>query len=66
MAEDLNSRLSVLESAPEEIHGHVYQKNLNPALVARRASAENRKLRIVSSSSGKRLAEDTARVMTLP
>jgi hypothetical protein len=41
-------------------HGDLYTKNLNPALVARRANAEDRPHRVIASLPGEYNAEDLA------
>lgn len=56
----------MLKSAAEEQRGDVHSKNLNPALVARRANAEDRQDRVIASPSGKDPAEDFACPLVLP
>jgi hypothetical protein len=47
-------------------HGEIYWENLIPALVARRANAEDRQDRVIASPSGKLTAGDSARRLSLP
>ena len=56
----------MLEFAAEGLNGDLYTKNLNPALVARRANAEDRPDRVIASPPGKYSAEDFTCLLDLP
>jgi len=55
----------MLESVAEARHGDLYKKNVNPALVARRANAEDRPDRVIASPSGKHSAGYSAYLLNL-
>jgi len=55
----------VVECAAEAIYGALCKKNLNPALVARRANAEDQQDRLIAFPPGKETAGHSAYLVKL-